>query len=300
MNHLVKLIIFAICLALVSSSIKEKTALYPREDKSKNSRSLKIKWPISHKKANKISSTFAESRYDHFHNGLDIPVRGMAVQPISKAKVLWVRNPKRRLNETPFGGGNTVVLQHDDIWSAYMHLQKIDSEKVSQELLSVDDRIGDSGRTGHSGGYHLHFFIFDFKLSRFYNPLMLINKKIIKDIKPPQLKYYRVSSSSQTKKGELVQKKIPNNTLLAKIEDRGMGSEKWGIYYLKVYDDKKNILRDLKFDYIQFLNHHWVTSNKKKFDEIYYGNQYILHRPANMKIKWEAGGLHGPSLTQKR
>ena len=281
-------------------STERKTTLYSQEENSQNNQVFKIKWPISHKRANKISSTFAESRYDHFHNGLDIPVHGMIVKPVNKGKVLWVRKPKRRLNETPFGGGNTVVLQHGEIWSAYMHLQKIDSKKISQEFLSVDDRIGYSGRTGHSGGYHLHFFIFDFKRSRFYNPLMLIDKKIIKDIKPPQLKYYKVTSSSQRKKNGFAKKGIPNNTLLAKIEDRGIGSEKWGIYYLKVYDDKKKVLKDLKFDYIQFLNHHWVTSNKKKFDEIYYGNQYILHQSADKKIKWEAGGLYGPSLTKKR
>ncbi len=259
---------------------------------------FQIKWPIHHKKAYKISSTFAESRYDHFHNGLDIPVNSMKVYPVSAGNVLWVKKSKRRLNEPPFGGGNTVVLRHDNIWSGYMHLKNIDSQLIFNKVLSVNDNIGLSGKTGHSGGAHLHFFIFNFKYFCFYNPLLLIDKKNIKDTKPPKLRNYKVTSSKKNK-NDFAQNIISNNILLARIEDQGGASEKWGIYYLKVYDKEDTLLREITFDYIQFINHHWVSSNKLTFRQVYYRNYYILHNNSEEKIKLEAGGLYGPPLIVK-
>ena len=259
-----------------------------------NDTPFQMEWPIKSKQGEKISSTFAESRYDHFHNGLDIPVDGFAVSPIHDGEVLWVRTSYKRLNEVPFGGGNTIILKHKNIWSGYMHLKEIKPEIISQRSLSTRNTIGLSGKTGHSGGAHLHFFVFDSKNSTFYNPLLFDQKKIIKDVKPPLLKSYSITSYAKDKAAN----KIPDDTLLAHIEDQGVGSERWGIYYLRVYNQEGETLKTLKFDSIQWLNENWVVSGQTPFDQVYHGKKYILNDQSGEKIKWQAGGFSGPSLTK--
>ena len=257
--------------------------------KDKDIPNFLIQWPVDTKKIKKISSTFGESRYDHFHNGIDIPGENILVYPLEKGRLLWLRNKIRRLNEVQFGGGKTIVLDHKKFWSGYMHLNSISPQIDSEEIIKRESKIGRSGKTGHSGGAHLHFFIYEPIKKRIYNPLYFVGENIIQDRKPPVFKgYYKINSDPSNPKN--------NRYLFIDLKDQGIAQEKWGVFYLKIFNDKKNIIRDIQFDFIEFKNYQWQSSQGHPFSEIFYGPYYFLSNTTKKSIYWEAGGFSGPSL----
>jgi len=121
-----------------------------------------------------LTSTFGESRVDHFHNGLDISAIHTAVHPVAAGKLLYTRES----SFDPFfpepGAGNYVFLDHGNgWWSGYYHLDKI-RPAWSPPTVSVEDSIGMAGNTGHSSGGHLHFFIIKEYGKIYVNPLNVL------------------------------------------------------------------------------------------------------------------------------
>ncbi|HNJ33637.1 MAG TPA: hypothetical protein PK881_05295, partial [Leptospiraceae bacterium] len=57
-----------------------------------------------------LTSTFGESRGDHFHNGVDISSLGEPVHPVAPGKILFARG----IEDDPFspliGPGNFVIV----------------------------------------------------------------------------------------------------------------------------------------------------------------------------------------------
>ena len=271
-------------------------------------KSFNLKWPIekNNQPYTKISSTFGESRLDHFHNGLDVPGEGLPVYNLNNGILLWGKQGKSRSNEIPFGGGKTVIIEHSNFWSGYMHLNEIESLLYT---LQPQDKIGISGKTGHSGGAHLHFFIYDPQVKKYYNPLLLYDKSIVIDTKPPILKGYFVKNTL----GALVLTKTAKdldvqNPLFAFLQDSGISAEKWGIYTFKVYTQENNITKiiyNFVSDYIYFDGLHWLASNHQKFEDIYASNQYSTHLKLTNVLSSkdtyyiEATGFTGPSFVQK-
>ena len=108
-----------------------------------------------------ISSTFGESRHDHFHNGLDLAGERKSIYPMAKAKLLY----RYYQSDDPYvaerGPGNTIFLDHGNgWWSSYYHLFADRQEKLlREEEISVDEKIALMGNTGRSGGAHLHFLL---------------------------------------------------------------------------------------------------------------------------------------------
>lgn len=110
---------------------------------------------------NKITSTFGESRGDHFHNGLDISSANEPVLAMADGKVLYSRYTEDHPFEDELGTGNSVWLDHGSgNFTAYYHLKdgRI-SKLLKPDGIKAGDKIGITGNSGHSSGAHLHFVV---------------------------------------------------------------------------------------------------------------------------------------------
>lgn len=93
-----------------------------------------------------------------FHTGVDVAGVYTARVP-ADGKVVWVApewnnlTPKQKAART---GGNTVVIDHGDIHTAYFHGQNQSTLRVGQRV-KTGDPIFTTGRTGATTGAHLHF-----------------------------------------------------------------------------------------------------------------------------------------------
>ena len=119
-----------------------------------------------------LTSTFGESRGDHFHNGLDIAAANRPVRTVAAGRVLFSRIAGDTPFEQPGGPGNVVIVEHENGWrSGYFHLARL--TRRIPDAMPASAEIGRVGNTGRSRGIHLHFFIADPE-GRFLNPLLAL------------------------------------------------------------------------------------------------------------------------------
>jgi len=263
-----------------------------------------IHWPVDTKKTFIISSTFGESRLDHFHNGLDIVGKGIGVYPVLNGRLLWKTRATFRPGDIPFGGGKTVVLDHNGLWSGYMHLLEINAKLDKTAEVNVEEPIGKSGDTGHSGGAHLHFFIYDSVNRKMLNPLPYLVSGVYKNNNPPVATGYGILVEKDflnldLKKTFRMSKEFP---IYANIVDSGVGREKWGIYTFESYadEDMRTPIEKYIFNYIVFADNRWKTSNGKIFEDVYYDNWLNMGSgfKKTRKIIWKAAGYLGPEARE--
>ena len=255
-------------------------------------------WPIDTERKLQISSTFAESRIDHFHNGVDIPGSGLKVRPVHSGRVVWMTQARSLPGELPFGGGKTILVEHGDTWSGYMHLSDIEPQIYKNSMVKDSESLGISGNTGHSGGAHLHFFIFQPEKNIMYNPLLILDEKYYTDNKQPEILEYAAAIDDQSsifkaEKEILLSQDFP---ILAKILDRGVSSERWGVYSLKISRSNRTLVRT--FDKLQYKDGYWRDNNGDSFENVYFKNYLILGTGfrENPDFSLQASGLRGPGL----
>jgi len=264
-----------------------------------------ISWPVDTSKKYTISSTFGESRMDHFHNGLDIAGKGIPIHPVARGRVIWKTDGRYKPGELPFGGGKTVILDHESYWSGYMHFDSIDPKIEQAETVDESQLLGRSGDTGHSGGAHLHFFIYEPETRRMHNPLLFLPVGFYNNNSAPVNKGYGIKLPEK-----FVQVKFNSSIRMSEdfpiyaiIQDSGTGRERWGVYELFAYNNNKreSPVQTVRFDYIYFGENHWLTSNGKLFDDLYLDNWINLgtgYKDANELI-WVARGFRGPVGEEK-
>lgn len=150
---------------------------------------LSIRSPVKiEPKRNGITSTFGESRFDHFHNGIDISGGTVPVYPALPGEILYYEvtglyHPAKRF---PSGTGNLLWLRHEkDYLSGYYHLHTILFPEKGIAYVK-DDILGVMGNTGRSTNYHLHFFLMEGK-KRIRNPLHFMEKE--SDTVPPVIEH---------------------------------------------------------------------------------------------------------------
>lgn len=188
-----------------------------------------FRWPAEN---GRITSTFGESRGNHFHDGVDIISPDRKVYPVSDGKLLyfWDRSVFP-LDDYP-GLGNYRILAHDNgMVSLYAHLE---DAVPRQKRYKISDTLGLMGNTGRSYGKHLHFTLIEIKNGRSFNPMKVLPK--VADTSPPVIngmyiriddRYYFINEGSNIR----LTKHYP---LLLDIHDSFTGSEKCGVYTLDV------------------------------------------------------------------
>lgn len=270
--------------------------------------SSKFQWPIPENHAKMISSTFGESRLDHFHAGVDIPGKGLPVIPMKKGKPVYIHKQMVKPNTLPFGGGNTVILEHDDFsWSVYMHLDSLNEKTLCSENITSEGVIGKSGNSGHSGGAHLHFGLYYPKESKIINPLVVLPKKekFYSDEMTPEIVNFGVKLPKRFAIIRDIEKPFTLSKdygIYALIDDAGRGRERWGIFSLKVYKNgiSKPVM-EWDMSTIYFRNEKWRTRNGMEFSKVFHNRYYYLgnwFRDAR-KITVHASGLDGPSIKKE-
>jgi len=223
---------------------------------------LSFRWPVDKEV---ITSTFGESRGDHFHDGIDMTGTGDNVYPIEQGALLYLWNRSLFPLENYWGGGNYKVLTHNNgTLSVYMHLQDIDNLK---QIYTESDVLGQIGNTGHSYGKHLHLSLLNQDKRESVNPLKVL--PAYPDTKAPEImnfyiridsKYIRINDKSDIR----LTKHYP---LLIEIRDTIRGNENLGLYMIKAAFNGKEVL-NYDFGKIDFSSS-GLNVNLKIFDDLY-------------------------------
>ncbi len=102
-----------------------------------------------------LTATFGETRYNHFHSGIDLGIAGQKVSPVKKGELIYLVDKANAPFTQLYGNGNIVVIQHEKkLRSFYYHLKP---GTIKRKIhVSVDDELAHSGNSGRSLGGHLH------------------------------------------------------------------------------------------------------------------------------------------------
>lgn len=224
-----------------------------------------------------ITSTFAESREDHFHNGLDISSVNDAVHPVADGSYLYSRSKEDDPFFPEMGPGNFVFLDHGNgWWSGYYHLEKV--LQTSTDRITKENEIAVTGNTGHSVGAHLHFFIIKDFGKVYINPLDVLPSA--EDLNSPIIG--QISIVTPDRRMLLSQNKTQNIRLsrpypfLITIIDPGLEkSTRRGIYRLKwTLNNGKEQSRS--FNQLSLVNGNWILPGGEPFEKVYYDDLYNL------------------------
>lgn len=258
-------------------------------------------WPVEKDKKYQISSTFGESRIDHFHNGIDLPGEGFKVLAPKDGRLLYRINAEYTPGEMPFGGGSTLILDHGNTWSGYMHLKNIAETITATAPIASGEKIATSGNTGHSGGPHLHFFLYDAAERAMLNPLLYLSDTYYHDVRPPEAKEWGVLlpdkfANVNPDKPFRLSSDYP---IYIFLQDHGLGRERWGVFEYQVKLDDKEVLT-AKFDKIFFKGNFWQLANGRAFEDIFYRNLYALTPQVRRakKVTVEAKDLKGNTFAK--
>jgi len=252
---------------------------------------LHYKWPL---KKSILTSTFGESRGDHFHDGIDLISNHKQIFPIDSGELLYFWS-KDRFPFAPYpGGGNYKIIKHsEDLCSIYMHLS---DGLTDEKIYTKNDLVGIMGHTGHSFGPHLHFSLLDFKNRTSFNPLLYLQD--FKDETPPIIYdlYLRINNSYIMIKPDSTIRLTKSYPLLVKIRDQIGKRKKMGIYGLKAIFNGELVL-DVNFKEINYSEKGLTIAGKSfqsLFDEDgFYKLEQVEYRNGENRLKVEATDLTG-------
>jgi|JI10StandDraft_1071094.scaffolds.fasta_scaffold350125_2 hypothetical protein len=238
-----------------------------------------FQWPIEgFELSSLITSTFGESRKDHFHNGLDISSVLQPVHSLADGYVLYSRYSEDNPFEEERGSGNIVWLAHDQSYiSGYYHLAGSRHENIrSKQNIKSGEVIGLSGNTGHSSGGHLHFVLGKDYGKTLLDPMAFLPK--VEDIMTPQIAnlfihvgetYTNINDGDNIN----VSKAFP---LTVSIFDGGMkNSQRRGIRELEFIFNGEP-LKKTNFDSLHFDKGKWKTYNGFTFEDLFFKDRYLF------------------------
>ncbi len=133
-----------------------------------------------------LTSTFGETRGDHFHNGIDFGGGSQSIYAPEDGEVIYYYDRARHPFELPFGYGNSIVIAHNNGYrSHYYHLK--DGSLPILTHVTNGEFIGTSGNSGHSSGTHLHLTFEDVQHKAVVNPLLFMMTNEYADCIPPAI-----------------------------------------------------------------------------------------------------------------
>lgn len=236
-------------------------------------------WPIQGLELSSlITSTFGESRKDHFHNGLDISSVLQPVRSMGDGFILYSRYAEDNPFEEERGSGNIVWVAHKNGYvSGYYHLGGTRNELVkNHSQVKAGDTLGISGNTGHSTGGHLHFVLGKDYGKTLLDPLSYL--PAVEDTMPPQVSnlFIHVGENyTNLNDGDNinVSKAFP---LTVSIIDGGIkNSQRRGIKEVK-YLFNGEVYKKANFESLQFDGNKWKTKDGHSFDDLFFKDRYLV------------------------
>ncbi|MBN2436168.1 MAG: M23 family metallopeptidase [Spirochaetes bacterium] len=255
-----------------------------------------FKWPQTEFR---ITSTFGESRTDHFHDGVDIISSSRSFYPVADGIVLYVWNRAFYPFENYTGSGNYAIIDHGEHASAYLHLE---DSPVLKQRVSSNEPLCLYQNTGRSYGSHLHFGIYNRASWNSYNFLKLVDP--LEDKIAPVIDHIgfsidgsiiRVSDNSQIRL-------TAHHPVLFNMFDSIQNGDRHGIYKLIVYLNGKEI-RNITFDELVY-GKNGLTISGLMFQDIFEGKDYykvngIIYNNGVNKFKVVAADLAGNSTEKE-
>ncbi len=195
-----------------------------------------FRWPVEN---GRITSTFGESRGDHFHDGIDLGSPDGKIYPVANGKLLlyWDKS-LFPLDQYP-GGGNYKIIAHEGgVYSVILHLE--DGGPIAKEY-GANDVIGIIGNTGHSYGKHLHLSIVDLKRRQSLNPLVIMPPS--EDLKAPEVValHLRIGDKYVQLRDKAKIRLTRHYPLLVEMYDSVRGGERLGVYGVVVHFNGKKM-----------------------------------------------------------
>ena len=180
-----------------------------------------FQWPVD---SRVLTATFGESRWDHFHTGIDIGGGAQKVRPVESGEVVYYQDGAAREGTPPSGLGTFLVIEHErGIRSLYAHLEPGSVSELPPHV-GLDTVIGTIGDTGASLGKHLHLEIIDSEIGSYVNPLLVLPSlpdTVTPDIK--SVRYVSDDADEETQPVPLVRgARVPSgeHRLLIELYDR--------------------------------------------------------------------------------
>lgn len=205
---------------------------------------VSFRWPVDN---GIITSTFGESRWDHFHDGMDVISPDRKVYPVAGGKLVYYWNRARFPLDNYPGMGNYRIIDHgNSLLGIYGHLG--DDAAVRTDFVPAES-MGFMGNTGHSMASHLHFTLVKAGDSKSVNPLGLLPP--VTDTRPPVHlgTFLRVGDRYIPLRGKTNYRLTQHYPLLLEINDTIQGRERLGIYKLSVTLNDRKVL-DVEFSEI--------------------------------------------------
>lgn len=245
-----------------------------------NTASAILNWPVAKPV---FTSHFGESRYDHWHNGIDI-TSGNKYELSSPAngEVIFYNDETDTPMPDNFGSGNFIVIEHDKkIRTFHCHLKAGTIIKNKVKLTSEDiyAHIGNSGR---SSGPHLHMSLISSKDNRILNPIDFFPR--VEDKKKPVIKKILLkgpmSDAVNIMKVKRIRRKSYYRVIVAAMDYRE------GPKYLRapvsprsieLYIDNK-LTKKISLNYISLKNNHYCINGNPDgtFQRTYAGRPYYI------------------------
>ncbi|MDH5654334.1 MAG: M23 family metallopeptidase [Spirochaetia bacterium] len=224
-----------------------------------------------------LTSTFAETRTDHFHNGLDIASLNDPIYPVDDGKILYSRHASDDPYKPQIGPGNEIFIDHGKgWWSGYYHLKEFSN--LREGTVKKNDIIGYTGNSGHSSGAHLHFFIIKNYGNVYINPLSVLPPAT--DNNPPVIGQIIIITPigktmiSHSRPQEI--RLTKNYPFLLNVIDPGMEKNtRRGLFHLKwKLNDQPE--QSLNFNELLLSQKGWILSGGQSFEETYIHDLYNL------------------------
>ena len=257
---------------------------------------LSFRWPVN---SGRLTSSFGESRGDHYHDGIDLVCPDDRIFPVAAGRLLYYWDKSLFPLDNEPGGGNFMVLQHEkDICSVYMHL-----DQGAYPAVFADEResLATVGNSGHSFSKHLHFSLLDRKARESRNPLSVLpacDDKMKPVIGAMYLKIGEKYIQIREKSDIRLTRHWP---ILVDITDTVTGKEKLGVYNLKASFNGEQVC-DVKFDKISF-SREGLRVMGKTFPDVmdekgYYIIGGIKHRHGANTLNVEVSDFSGNTISK--
>lgn len=255
-----------------------------------------FRWPLAD---GRVTSSFGESRGDHFHDGLDVVCADDMIYPVEDGDVMFFWDGSLFPLDNEPGGGNFAVVSHaSGMCSVYMHLK---AGSIVPKAGKTNEQLAIVGNSGHSFAKHLHFSLVNTKDRVSVNPLSVLPK--YDDAAPPKIggMYFKIAGKYMQIRDNAAIRLTRHYPILIDVTDSVTGREKLGIYTLKAIFNGRNVL-DIKFDSIAFSSE-GLTMDGKLFGGVmdergYYILDGLTHEQGDNTLKIIAGDFQG-NTTEK-